>query len=78
MKLVVTVREAVVGTLLAYPPRVAVVGTSLAYPPREAANFSIIRVCNHAPLRLPKLQDCKLLTLIFKMGQGACRFCFCL
>jgi len=65
MKLVVTVRE-------------AVMGMSLAYLPREAATSSVIEVCNHAPLRLPKLRDLKLLTLIFKMGQGACRFCFCL
>jgi len=54
------------------------VGTSLAYLPREAANSSVIDVCNHVPLGLPKLQDLKSLTLIFKMGQGACCFCFCL
>jgi len=52
MKLVVTVRE-------------AVAGTSLAYLGREAANFSSIDVCNHAPLRLPKMWDCSWLTLIW-------------
>ena len=51
MKLVVTVRE-------------AVVGMSLAYLPREAANSSLIEVCNHAPLILPQMRDLKLLTLI--------------
>ena len=51
MKLVVTVRE-------------AVGGMSLAYLPREAANSSLIEVCNHAPLILPKMRDLELLTLI--------------
>ena len=37
---------------------------SLAYLPREAAKSSLIEVCNHAPLILPKMQDLKLLTLI--------------
>ena len=44
VKLVVTVRE-------------AVVGISLAYQPREAAKSSLIDVCDHAALRLPKLRD---------------------
>jgi len=35
--------------------REAVVGSSLAYLPSEAANSSLIDVCNHAPLGLPKL-----------------------
>jgi len=52
VKLVVTVRE-------------AVVGTSLAYLPTEAGNSSLIEVCNQAPLRLPKLRDLKSLTLIW-------------
>ena len=65
MKLVVTVRE-------------AVVGMSLAYLPREAANSSLIDVCNHAAHRLHKLQDLESLTHIFKMVQGACCFSFCL
>jgi len=51
MKLVVTVWE-------------AVTGMSLAYLPREAANSSLIEVCNHAPLRLPNMRDLKLLMLI--------------
>ena len=51
MKSVVTVQE-------------AVAGMSLAYLPREAANSSLIEVCIHAPLKLPKMQDLKLLTII--------------
>jgi len=43
----------------------AVAGTSHAYLPREAANFSSIEVCNHAPLILPKMQDLTSLTLIW-------------
>jgi len=50
IKLVVTVQE-------------AVAGTSLAYLPREAANSTLIEVCNHAPLRLRKMRDLKSLTL---------------
>jgi len=52
MKLVVTVRE-------------AVMGMSLAYLLSEAANSPSIEVCNHAPLRLPKLRDLESLTLIW-------------
>jgi len=52
-------------------------GTSVAYLPREAAPSSIIEVCNHVPLILPKLRNLKSLMLISKMGQGACHFCFC-
>jgi len=51
MELVHTVWEAVAGMLLAYLPR-------------EAANSSLIEVCNHAPLILPKMRDFKSLTLI--------------
>jgi len=51
MKFVVTVRK-------------AVAGMSLAFPPREAANSSLIEVCNDAPLILPKMRDLKSLTLI--------------
>jgi len=53
MNLVVTVRE-------------AVVGTSLAYLSWGAANSSWIEVCNHAPLSLPKLRDLKSLSLIWR------------
>ena len=41
-----------------------VAGMSYAYLPREAANASIVEVCNHAPLILPKMQNLKSLTLI--------------
>jgi len=52
MKVVVAIQE-------------AVAGTSLAYLPREASNWSSIEVCNHAPLRLPKMRDFKSLMLIW-------------
>jgi len=42
----------------------AVTGMSLAYLPREAANSSLMEVCNHAPLELPKIKDLQSLTLI--------------
>jgi len=41
-------------------------GMSYAYLPREAANSSLIEVCNHAPLILPKLQDVDLLMVIWR------------
>jgi len=53
MRSVVTVRE-------------ALIGTSVAYLPVEAPNSSLTEACNHAPLRLPKLQDLKSLTLIWR------------
>jgi len=39
-------------------------GMSLAYLPIEAANSSLIEVCNHAALILPKMRDLKSFTLI--------------
>jgi len=51
MKLVVTVQE-------------AVTRMSLAYLPREAANSSLIEVCNHVALILPKMRDLNSLRLI--------------
>jgi len=51
-KLVVTIQE-------------AVTGMSLAYLPWQAANSTIIEVCNYAPLILPKMQDLELLMLIW-------------
>jgi len=53
MKWVVIVRE-------------AVAGMSLAYLPREAANSSLIEVCNQAPLLLPKMRDLESLTLMWR------------
>jgi len=41
-------------------------GMSLAYLPREAANSSLIEVCDHAPRRLPTMQDLKSLTLSWR------------
>jgi len=41
----------------------AVTGMSLTYLPRVPANSSGIKVCDHAPLRLGKMRDRKLLTL---------------
>jgi len=38
-------------------------GTSLAYLPRVAAKSSLTEVCNHAPLRIPKMRDLKSLML---------------
>ena len=53
MKLLVTVRE-------------AVAGMSLAYLPREAANSSLIEVCNHELRILPKMRDLESVTLIWR------------
>ena len=50
LKIVVTVREAV-----------AVM--SLAYLPKDAANSTVIEVCNHAPHILPNIRHPELLTL---------------
>ena len=41
----------------------AVTGISLAYLPVKAANVLFIDVCDQAALRLPKMQDQKLLIL---------------
>jgi len=48
--------------------------------PEMVAITSYMNYCHKATLRLPKMQDQKIvntpLTLIFRMGQGACRCCF--
>jgi len=41
----------------------AVTGTSLAYLAIKAANSQFIDDCNDAPLRLPEIQNRKLLSL---------------
>ena len=41
----------------------AVMGMSLAYLFREAANSSLVEVCDHAALRWPKMRDLESLTL---------------
>jgi len=53
MKIVVSCRE-------------VVAGMSLAYLPREAADFSLIEVWNHEPLRLHNMRDLKFFTLIWQ------------
>jgi len=38
-------------------------GTSLAHLPGDAAKSSLIEVCNHVPLRLPKMRNLESLML---------------